>query len=132
MWLQNVVSLPAIGVLSALSAYPAEEIQLAGVWKGESVCLTSASACVNESVIYYVEAMSGKTDEMMVQADKIVDGKVVTMGRGPWKYDRVRRKLEWEASGRVWSLDVEPSRMEGTLTLPNGTVFRKMSLQKLS
>lgn len=129
MWLQQVVSIPAISMVSLAAA---EDVSLAGVWKGESVCVTQGSACANEQVIYYLEAVPGKPDEVMVQADKVVDGKPVTMGKGPWKYDRANGKLEWEASGRVWSLRVEPNRMEGTLTLPNGSVFRRMTLQKLS
>jgi hypothetical protein len=136
MWLKTVAAMPTFSLVSAVGALgsvaAADQFELQGVWKGESTCVTSAAACVNETVVYYLEEVPGQPDQINVRADKIVDGKPITMGRGPWTLDRARRKLEWSVSGRLWSLSIDGRRMEGTLTLADGTVFRKMTLQKFS
>jgi hypothetical protein len=132
MWLREVVAIPAVGVMGACGACAAEPVSLAGVWKGESVCASAAASCTDEAVVYYLEDVPGKPDQVLVQADKIVAGAAVPMGKGVWTRNRTRGTLEWEAGGRVWRLNVDGDRMEGTLTLPNNTSFRKMTLRKLS
>ena len=52
-------------------------------------------ACHNESVVYYIKDVPFRPDAVLIQADKIVDGKAVTMGTGQWHYDRAQHTLEW-------------------------------------
>jgi hypothetical protein len=66
----------------------------------------------------------------MIRADKIVEGKAITMGTGEWKYDRSRQVIEWITAQRTWSLKVDGSRIEGTLKLNDGTLVRHMNLEK--
>jgi hypothetical protein len=108
----------------------AETSGLAGTWRGDSICATEASACHNERVVYYLKDVPNRPDLVLIQADKIVDGKPITMGTGEWQYDRVRSTLEWRMPKQVWLLKITGSRMEGTLTLTDGTVFRNMILKK--
>src|SRR5215471_12924071 len=108
----------------------AETSGLAGTWRGDSICATEASACQNERVVYYLKDVPNRPDLVLIQADKIVDGKPITMGTGEWQYDRVRSTLEWRMPKQVWLLKITGSRMEGTLTLTDGTVFRNMILKK--
>lgn len=103
---------------------------LVGTWRGNSVCATEASACHNERVVYYIKDVPNRPSVVVIQADKIVDGKTVTMGTGEWRYDRDRSTLEWKMPQQVWLLKVTGSRMEGTLKLADGTVFRNMTLEK--
>src|SRR5579864_6239921 len=102
----------------------------AGVWRGESICATDAPACHNENVVYYVQAIPGKPDATWIRADKIVEGKAITMGSGPWKYDRTNHTLSMESEQRLWLLHVNGKRIEGTLTVPGNVVFRRMTLTK--
>jgi hypothetical protein len=81
-------------------------------------------------VVYYIEDVPGRPDLVTIRADKIVDGKAITMGKGPWTHDHARHTLEWRTSERVWLLVVNGDRIEGTLTLTDKTVFRKMTLRK--
>ena len=104
-------------------------VVLLGTWRGESLCTTGAPNCHNERVVYYIRG-SDRPDEVMIQADKILNGKAVTMGVGPWHYDRSRGTLEWKTPGRVWLLKVDGKRIEGTLTVEDGVVFRRMKLEK--
>lgn len=107
----------------------ADEQSVAGTWRGDSICVTEGS-CHNESVVYYIKDVPNRPDVVMIQADKIVDGKAITMGSGEWQYDRAQRKLEWRTPRQVWLINITGDRMDGTLTLADKTVFRKMTLQK--
>jgi hypothetical protein len=121
--------LTAIGILNASPA-SAPSSGVAGTWRGESVCATQASACHNERVIYYVKDVLNRPDRVFIQADKIVDGKPITMGSSEWQYDQTRGTLEWRMPRQVWLLKITDGRMEGTLTLTDGTIFRNMTLEK--
>ena len=79
---------------------------------------------------YYIADVPNRPDLVTIRADKIVDGKAVTMGTGQWTYDRAHGTLEWRTNERVWLLVLHGNRIEGTLTLADKTVFRKMTLNK--
>jgi hypothetical protein len=81
-------------------------------------------------VAYYIEAVPNRSDVLFIRADKIVGGKAITMGTGPWKYDAVHRTLSFEWNRQLWLITQNGDRIEGTLTLPNGVVFRRMSLSR--
>src|SRR5712671_2540632 len=102
----------------------------AGTWRGQSICTTDAPACHNESVVYYIKDVPDKSDVVFIQADKIMDGKPITMGSGQWQYNKAENTLEWRSPQRVWLLKIAGNHIEGTLTLADKTVFRKMTLDK--
>ena len=106
------------------------QVSPAGVWRGESLCAAGGSSCHDEKVVYYIEAIPDKPDSMLIRADKIVDGKAITMGSGPWQYDRAKQTLSWQSEQRLWLLTMNGNRIEGTLTLPGNVVVRRMILQK--
>ena len=101
---------------------------LAGTWRGESKCTTDASGCHDEHVVYFIEAVPGRSDQLSIRADKIVDGKAITMGSGPWNYDAKKQTLSFESNGRLWVLAVHGKQIEGTLTVGGNVVFRRMTL----
>src|SRR5512144_2989995 len=59
---------------------PADDI--VGTWRGSSVCVDrqAAPACTDEQVIYEIRASPGQPNTVTVRADKVVDGKRVSMG----------------------------------------------------
>jgi hypothetical protein len=101
-----------------------------GIWRGESLCATAATSCHDEKVVYYIDPIADKTDMVSVRADKIVDGKAITMGSGPWKYSRDAGTMSWESDQRIWLLHIDGARIEGTLTVPDKVVFRRMTLTR--
>jgi hypothetical protein len=117
-----------LGISGAI-AQPAAESPV-GVWRGESLCTDAAPACHDEKVVYYIEAVPDKPGSMFNRADKIVDGKAITMGSGPWQYDRARHTLTWPSERQTWLLTINGSRMEGTLTLTGNVVVRRMTLHR--
>jgi hypothetical protein len=65
-----------------------------------------------------------------VSADKIVDGKAVNMGTLEFRYIAAQHALVCEYAQGVWRLSVDGTKMEGTLTRPDGIVFRRVALRK--
>ena len=58
----------------------AQQPILTGVWRGESICVQQGTACNNEHVVYYIDAIPDHPDQVQIRADKIVNGKAITMG----------------------------------------------------
>jgi hypothetical protein len=114
-----------------LALAPLADSPAAGVWRGESLCTSTASAaCRNESVIYYIRDVQDRPDALLIRADKIIDGKEITMGAGEWQYDRKRQTIEWHTPQQVWLLVLDGNRINGTLRLADGTAVRNMTLKK--
>jgi len=101
-----------------------------GIWRGASICASAPPSCHDEQVVYYIEAIPDHPDSVQIRADKIVDGKSVTMGSGPWEYDRAKHTLSMGPEQRRWLLTVTGNRIGGTLTVPQNIVFRRMTLTK--
>ncbi len=97
--------LGAVGMLNERLAW-AEASDFAGTWHGESLCSSEASACHEEHVVYYIKHVPSRPDLVVIQSDKVVNGKPVTMGTGEWHYDRVGSTLEWRMPQQVWLLKI--------------------------
>jgi len=69
-------------------------------------------------------------DKIRLQADKIVDGKAVTMGVEDWFYDSASQVLIWEMPRGTWKLTVDGDEMNGTLITRDNVVFRKVHLHR--
>ena len=117
-------------LLAASSTLTAQQAGLAGVWRGESICVQQGTACKNEQVVYYVDAIPDHPDQVQIRADKIVNGEAITMGTSAWHVDSDHHTVEWKTPRQVWLLSFSGMHMEGTLTLSDGTVVRKASLRK--
>jgi hypothetical protein len=103
---------------------------VAGDWRGESVCVVRESACHDEDSLYHVAKLPEKPGWVSMKLDKIVNGKPVTMGTMDCSYDAVRRSLMCNFPRGVMRFTVTGNKMEGTLTLADGTPWRKLSLKK--
>jgi hypothetical protein len=106
-----------------------EDSGIAGDWSGDSICQVPGSACKNEKVVYHI-SMSKEAGKVTVSADKIVDGHPVNMGSIDFDYNQQKGTLVSSSSRGVWRLTVHGKAMNGTLTLPDATVYRKISLSK--
>src|ERR1700759_5279008 len=101
-----------------------------GTWRGQSSCEQKESACRDEIVVYRVSPSQDKPDVFLVSADKMVDGKAVNMGTLEFRYIDAHPALVCENAQGVWRLSVDGAKMEGTLTRPDGTLFRRVTLRK--
>ena len=65
-----------------------------------------------------------------MKGDKIVDGKAISMGAVECRYDAEKSVLTCELPGGVLRLTIHCNKMEGTMTLQDGTLWRKLALTK--
>jgi len=126
----------ALGGAAALAAPAGDVRALLGTWHGTSTCVNRelAPACKDEVVVY--EVRRGDTKGVVtLKADKIVDGKRVTMGETDFAFDAEEHCWRSEVSGPnfhgAWCLTVEGDLMIGGLhSLPEQVVFRKVRLTR--
>jgi hypothetical protein len=116
-------------------AGPVEEI--VGTWRGTSACVDrqAAPACTDEEVIYEIVVSAGRPEAVTVTADKVVDGKRVSMGSLDFTLEPTSRswtsELETPRMHALWRLSVSGTTMSGTATLlPSQAVVRRVDLRK--
>ena len=109
---------------------PADDSTVLGDWRGESVCVVRDSACRNEDSLYHVTRLAGKPGWFSMKLDKIVDGKQVTMGTTECSYDSAKRALTCEFPRGVFRFTIQANKMTGTMNLTDGTLWRKIGLNK--
>jgi hypothetical protein len=136
-WLLLSVAAPlSVAVASADGAarrappVPPEESALLGDWRGESICVVRESACHDEDSLYHVTKLAAKPGRVSMKLDKIVNGKPVTMGVMDCSYSAAKQSLTCEFPRGVMRFKVDNNKMEGTMTLPDGTLWRKITLKK--
>lgn len=106
-----------------------DEAALVGDWKGQSVVQVKNSPAKDETVVWHI-SKGRQAGNLLVRADKIVNGKAISMGALEFTYDKAQKLLVCKYEQGVWSLHVKGKSMEGTLTRPDQTVFRKVTLEK--
>lgn len=131
-----------IGVLALLlthaAAAGAARDALIGTWRGTSTCVNreAAPACADEQVVYEIVAVPGKTDEVTVKPDKIVNGRREPMGDLTFHPDattpgRWASEIETPRVHALWFLSVKGDAMSGGLILlPSKTAVRAIELRR--
>jgi hypothetical protein len=104
------------------------DVQIAGTWRGNSVCLVKQSACHDEVNVYRFSQVAGRSGVFSVTASKVIADQEIVMGSGRWTYDASKHVLESKAP--PIRMAVDGNRMEGDLTLADGTVYRHISLKR--
>lgn len=128
--LRTVIAvITAITLLGHQPLSKAAQDELLGDWTGDSICQVKGSPCHDEKAIYRI-SKAKEVGKVIIDAGKIVDGKPVSMGVLEFKYDKETGILLCEYERGVWRLTVKGNRMEGTLTLPDKTIYRRVSLKK--
>jgi hypothetical protein len=114
----------------ANSSSVGSERKLAGTWRGDSLCVEKGTACHDEAAVYRIAAIAGKPGYLLVSGGKVVDGKEIVMGTGEWRYDSTKQTLSVELPRGVITLNADGDKLEGTFTLPDKTVLRRITLKK--
>jgi hypothetical protein len=126
-----ICRLAVAAALATAIAQPADDLSaLVGEWKGDSICQTSGSACHNEKVIWHVAKLADKPGWVAIRGERIESGKAVAMGTLEFKWDADSRVIVSESAQGAWRLSLDGARLEGTLTRPDRTVFRRVVLRK--
>ncbi len=80
-------------------------------------------------VIYRIQKLPAR-GHVTISADKIVNGRAINMGSLEFHYDQQLKIWMCQYSQGVWRLTVQGAKVDGTLTEPDGTLFRQITLRK--
>jgi hypothetical protein len=105
--------------------------QISGAWRGNSECMVKDSPCRDETNVYRFSEVAAQPGRFSGTGSKVVNGKEVSMGTLDWQYDATSRILESRNPNGVFRFVVSGDKMEGTLLLPDATVYRRIHLTKL-
>jgi hypothetical protein len=111
-------------------AAPPDDSVVVGDWRGDSICVVRKSACHDEDSLYHVTRLVEKPGWFSMKLDKIVDGKPVTMGTVECSYDSAKQTLSCEFARGAFRFTIQGNKMEGSMTLTDGSLWRKISLKK--
>lgn len=122
---------PALLIIAVLATalLPQPDGALIGDWRGDSICVVRPSSCVDEKALYHVKKL-GQTDRYSLQADKIVNGEPVNMGTTDCVFAPEKQTLTCELPKGEIHLALRGTHLEGTMNLPDGTLWRNISLAK--
>ncbi len=104
--------------------------QITGTWRNNSECVLKNSPCRDEINVYRFSEVAGKPGWFSGIGSKLVNGKEISMGTLDWNYDAEKHILKSENSGAIFRLVVDGSGIEGSLTLADNTVYRRIHLKK--
>ena len=137
-WLARVAAFFLMAGLARGQAQGSGSVdEIVGTWSGSSVCVDrqAAPACKDEQVVYEINASSGKPNTVTAKADRVVDGKRVSMGDLDFTYDAKSKswtsEFETPQAHALWRIAVDGATMTGTLTLlPSKAVVRRVALRR--
>jgi hypothetical protein len=129
------VKAESIGVTNSRAAKSTAP-SIVGSWRGDSTCVGDHPACKNEDVVYRFEAIAGEPGNVLLFADKIIDGKRQVMGVLKFQYDEAKGTLSGEftrgQTHGVWEFKIDGDTMEGTLVLlPDKTLGRRVKVKRV-
>jgi hypothetical protein len=113
-------------VLSLLLA----QAPLAGTWTGTSVCLQGKPVCRDEQVVYHVS--TAVPDSAVVTMNKLVGGREEEMAvlRCGVTAARVTCPMPPQFRPGTWWFDRRGEALDGGLTVPDGSLFRRVHVER--
>ena len=106
------------------------QTQITGTWRGNSECVVKNSACHDETNVYRFSEIAARPGWFSGTGSKMVNGKEISMGTLDWQYDAKSQILKSENPNGALRFVVDHEKMEGTLLLPDATVYRRIHLAK--
>jgi hypothetical protein len=130
-------SLICFPTLSSVAQAPNRQVaiddspsQIVGTWRGTSECAVKSSPCHDEINVYRFSKLPTRPGWFSGTGSKVVDGNEISMGTLSWSYDSMSHALRNESSGATFQLFVDGNKIDGSLTLPDKTVYRRIHLEK--
>ncbi len=120
-----------LALLAPLAMQAADPV--AGVWRGSSLCQVRPSACNDEKAVYH--ASKDPRGGYAFTMNKVVGGVEVTMGDVDFKFDPATATLTGVTYDRAhrpgtWTFTVRGNHMSGKLTGQDGTVLRRIEVDR--
>ncbi len=115
---------------SGKNATQSSQTQIAGVWRGNSTCMVKDSPCHDELNVYHFSEATGKAGFFSVTASRVVNGQEIVMGTIEFKYDANKHTLQGENAAGTFLFTIDGAKMEGSLTLRDKTLYRRIHLTR--
>jgi hypothetical protein len=115
------------GSSQAEKLHPHDSSEVAGNWKGSSICQVKNSPCQDETVVYNI--LKADAGIYQVTMSKIVKGKIDFMGVIDFAYDETTKTLSSIDNGRIWQFTMKYTTMDGIL-IWHDQLYRKVHLEK--
>jgi hypothetical protein len=115
----------------AQSTKPAAgDSSLMGDWRGDSICVVRPSACNDEKALYHFKKLGDQPNRFLLQADKIVNGQAEEMGSMECSFAPEKHVVTCSTPKLVLYLSSNGKNLDGTMNLPDGTVWRNITLHR--
>jgi hypothetical protein len=102
-----------------------------GTWRGQSTCLVKASACRDEESVYRAAAVAKSETRVTLTANRVANGEEVNMGTTECSYSSATHVLNCPLpNGSRVRLTLDGDTLNGTMTLADGTAWRKIALRR--
>jgi hypothetical protein len=102
-----------------------------GTWRGDSKCLVTPSACRDEDSVYRIAAIAPSQTKLTLTANKIVDGREISMGTSECSFFPDTHALKCPLpNGSSIRFELKADSLNGTMTLSDGTEWRKITLRR--
>jgi hypothetical protein len=126
----TAVVIAATVAAAAGAATGNDDGSLTGDWSGTSVCTPNHDACRDEQALYHLKGPNDR-NIVTVTGSKVVDGREIVMGPPlDFRYDPEKKTMFFEGPFGTFRFTVTGTTMQGTLTLPSGELYRRISLKK--
>ena len=102
---------------------------IAGTWSGTSICTIKDSPCHDENVVYHITEPDS-AGNLKIDADKIVNGQPEEMGTLDCTLDAKASKVTCPLRDWKWEFNIAGDKMTGTLKMPDGKLYRNISVTK--
>jgi hypothetical protein len=119
----------AAALVTAFSGLAVRGGGIDGKWRGRSICVIKDSPCHDEQVVYIV-SKPDSAGNLKIQMDKVIDGNRKLMGTLNCSFDRAASTITCPMTDKEWKFVVSDKKMEGTLTLSDGRLYRTISVTK--
>ena len=125
-----ICSLLGAGAVSTSS--PADQRNTAvGTWRGESRCMVTPSSCRDEDSVYRIAAVAQSQTKVTLTANKIVDRREINMGTSECSFSPHTHVLKCPLpNGATIRFELKGDSLNGTMTLSDGTEWRKIALRR--
>jgi hypothetical protein len=108
---------------------PAADSLFYGTWKGTSLCQVKNSPCHDETVVYYI-SKTNKENILEMNANKIVNGEEVEMGKIQFRFDKETEQIiSISQPNAIWTFKRKGNTLEGTLYY-NNALYRIIKATK--
>jgi len=104
--------------------------EIAGTWRGESICLAGYTPCRDDIVIYRFSAAAADTNGYDVQMSHVVSGEELDTGRLACTLDRKGAALICVSQIGKWEFRVSGDTLTRGLTLASGTQGRRVVVRR--